>query len=177
MGDIDNIFVGADAVVRRHGVIRERITIDFQTPAGMRGTDDCALPFRPAQSVQAQRGPMFVGIAARINLLLQPQKTEMAGLVRTEARDFDVITQQVRVLRDLVHLSAKKLLLKIETWSPGQIAAHFQILALAMPVHVARQHAFGRRRVMRAPGRMDMMVTRPPAKLRRLWTGMFLARR
>src|SRR5438309_1436174 len=84
-----------------------------------------SLLFGPAQRVQTKRGPMFIGIAAGINLLLQTQQAKMAGLMRAEAGDFDVIAQQVWILRNLVHLSAEELLLEIEAWAPGQIAADF----------------------------------------------------
>ena len=38
---------------------------------------------------------MVLGFAAGIHLLLQPQQAKMAGLVRAEAGDFDVVAQQV----------------------------------------------------------------------------------
>jgi hypothetical protein len=55
--------------------------------------------------------------------------------------------------------------LKIETRSPGEIAANFQIFTLAMPVHVGGQDPFGWLGIMGAAGGMDMVVTRPPAEL------------
>src|SRR5947208_3104029 len=88
----------------------------------------------------------------------------MSRLMRAEARDFNIVAQEVRVLRNFVHVSTKELLLKIEAWTPGQIATDFQIFPQAMAHHVRRRNTFGRPGVMGATGGVDMMVARPPTE-------------
>ena len=165
VGHIHDVFIGADAVEFGHVVIRQLAAFDLQTPARMGRTADGPLLFGPAQRVEAERGPMVFGIAAGINLIFEPQQTEMAGIVRAEARDFDIVTEQVGILGDFVHGPAKELFLIIETRPPSQIRAHFQIFAHAMPDHVLRPHPFGRLHVMRAAGRVNVMIAGPPAEL------------
>src|SRR6266516_7192316 len=97
---------------------------------------DRSLFLRPAQRVQAERRPVLVGIAARINLLLEPQQTEMAGLMRAESRNLHIIVKQIRPHRDLVIFTSEKLFLVIEARSPGEVAADLQILPLAMADNV-----------------------------------------
>src|SRR5437764_13253698 len=107
----------------------------------MRRPTHGALFFGPTQGVQAKRRLMLFRIATRINLLLQPQQAEVAGLVRSESRNFNVVAEQIRILRDLVHRSAKELLLIVETGPPSEIGADFQILPHAMAYHILRVDA------------------------------------
>src|SRR3954462_234208 len=92
----------------------------------------------------------------------------MARLVRPKSGHLDFITQQIRILRDLVDFAGEESLLVIEARAPGEIAADLQVLAEAVPHHVGGVHAFGRVGVMRATGGVDVMVARPPAAQRRV---------
>src|SRR5215203_1386120 len=107
----------------------------------MRGSSHRALLLRPLQSVQPERRPVLAGISTRKHLLLEPQQHEMSALVRAKAAHLDVVTQQVRILRNLVDAAAEKLLLKIEARPPSEIRADFEIFAFAMPKHVLSEHA------------------------------------
>src|SRR5438552_4507779 len=90
----------------------------------------------------------------------------MAGVVRAKAGDFDVITEQIGILRNFVHSAAEELLLIIEAWTPGEIRADLQVFAHAMADHVLGVDAFGRLDVMGATSGMDVMIARPPARFR-----------
>src|SRR5688572_5792654 len=95
----------------------------------MRRTRHRALFLGPAERVQAERGPVLRGVAARIHLLLQAQEAEVSVAMRTEAGDLDVVAEQIRVLGDLVVRGAEKLLLIIKVRAPREIRANLQILA------------------------------------------------
>ncbi len=56
----------------------------------------------------------------------------------------------------------------IEAGAPRQHAADIEPLAFDLPEHVGRIDAFGRRRVVRAPGRVDVMVAAVEAARRRI---------
>src|SRR5438270_13050792 len=101
----------------------------------------------------------------------------MTRLMRTEPRNFDIVAQEVGILRYLVDTAAKELLLIIEARSPRQVAPHFQIFAQAMTDHVGRQHAFARFRVMRAARGMNMVVAGPPTQPRGIDPALNLERR
>src|SRR5947207_1507755 len=130
----------------------------------MGGAANRTLFLRPTQSVQAERGPMIVGIAAGINFLSQTQEDQVSGLMRAEAGDLDIVAEQVGILRDLVDRAAEKLLLIIEAGTPGQVCADLQILTHAMADHVFGVNAFGRLHVMGAAGGMDVMIAGPPTE-------------
>src|SRR5437879_2782904 len=108
----------------------------------MSGSADCPLFLRPAKAVQAKRRPMRVRIAPGINLVLEPKQNEMAGVLRAEAGNFDVVTEQIRILRNFVHRAAEELFLIIEAWTPGEIRADLQVFAHAMANHVLGVDAF-----------------------------------
>src|SRR5437870_8135685 len=90
----------------------------------------------------------------------------MTRLVRAKAGHLNIVPQQVRIFGDLVHRPAKELLLEIETGTPGEIAAHLEILAETLAHHIGREHAFGRFRVMRATCGVNVVIARPPAEFR-----------
>src|SRR6266403_1903397 len=92
----------------------------------------------------------------------------MSRFMRSESGNFHVITQQVRILRHAIDLAAEKLLLKIKTWPPGQIAAHLQIFAQAMAHHVRRSDTFRRLGIMSTARGMDVMISRPPTQFGRI---------
>src|SRR5436190_380337 len=97
---------------------------------------DSALLFGPTQAVQAKGRPMVLRFATGIDLFLEAEQTEMPRVVRAEAGDFDVVTEQIRVLRNFVHRAAEELLLVIEARAPGEIRADLQIFAHAMANHI-----------------------------------------
>src|SRR5207302_2365011 len=107
-----------------------------QSPAGVCGAADGALLFGPAQSVEAERWPMFVGIAAGVHLVFEAEETEVAALMGAESGDFDVVANEVGIAGEFVDLASEELLLVIEAWAPGEIAADFQIFAGALAHHV-----------------------------------------
>src|SRR5947209_15303425 len=84
--------------------------------------------------------------------------------MRAEPGDFDVIMEQVRVLRDFVVFGSEKLFLEIEAGPPGKVTADFQILTLAMSIHVAGEHPLAGNGIMRATCGVNMMIARPPAE-------------
>src|SRR5438128_574209 len=73
-------------------------------------------------------------------------------------------------------MSAEKLLLKIETRTPGEVATDFEVFAQAMAHHINRRHAFGRFGVMRTARGMNVMVPRPPAQFRGINPALHLKR-
>ena len=75
----------------------------------------------------------MLGITPGINLLLQTKQTQVTGLMRTKTRNFDIITQQIRVSGNLVVFSGEELFLIIKTRSPGQIGPYLQILTQNVP--------------------------------------------
>ena len=110
---------------------------------------------------------MVFGIPAGIHLLLQSQETEVARLVRSETGYLHVIAQEIGILGDRVVLAGEKLLLIVETGSPGEIRADLQVFAEAVAHHVRGMHAFGRIAVVRASSGVDVMVTRTTSPSRR----------
>src|ERR1051326_195795 len=166
MGYINNVFVRADAIERWNNVIGQRTGLHLEAPTGVRRPADRALSLGPAQRIQAECRPMILGVATGIDFLLQAQQAQVAGIVRAEARHFDVIAEQIRILGDFIHRAAKKLLLVIEAGAPREVRPNFQILTHAMAEHVRREHAFGRFDIMRATGGVNVMIPGPPAELR-----------
>ena len=78
--------------------------------------------------------------------------------MRTKPGHLNVVAQQVRVLRDFVHLTGEELLLVIETRSPGKITADLKIFPQTVEDHICGADALGRVFIMGAAGRMDMIV-------------------
>ena len=106
---------------------------------------------------------MVLGVAAGIHLVLEAEEAEVAGAVRAEAGDLDVVTEEIGVPGDLVVLPGEELLLVIEARTPGQVAADLEILAEAVAHHVGRVHTLARLGVVGAAGGMDVMIAGPPA--------------
>ncbi len=86
----------------------------------MGGADHCALLLRPFKSVEPESGPVMLGLAAGIHLVLETEQAQVPGLMRAEARHLDVVSKQVRVFGDLVDLADEELFLVIEAGTPGQ---------------------------------------------------------
>ena len=92
----------------------------------------------------------------------------MAERLGAEAADLDVVLQQRQRLAERVGRRREELPLVIEARPPGQHAADVQPLALDLQEHVRRIHAFGRGRVVRAAGRVDVVVAAVEAVRRRI---------
>ena len=142
--------------------------IDLQTAAGMRVAADTALRLRPAQHRQRPRRPALAARRPGIDLLLQVEQDDVAERLRTEAADLDVVFHQRQRLAALVGRRREKLPLMIEARAPRQHAADIEPLAFDLPEHVRRIDAFGRRRVVRAACRVDVMVAAVEAARRRI---------
>ncbi len=89
----------------------------------------------------------------------------MAGVRRREAGDLDVVAHQVVGGRQRVDLALEELLLGIPARPPRQHAADVQVLAQDVPPHVLGLDALGRALVVRAAGRVDVMIARVPVHL------------
>ena len=166
--DVHDKLVRADAVVIWHLIARQFPIAHGDARAAVGRAGHGALLLGPAQRVQAEGGPVLVGNAAGINLILEPQQHEMAALMRAEAAYLDVVAEQIGILRNLVHRAAEKLLLKIKARTPRQVRPDLQVLAYALVDHVLSPHALGGLCVMRAARRVNVMVARPPPRLGRI---------
>src|SRR5262245_32332118 len=109
---------------------------------------------------------MIVRVAARIVPLLESEQAEVPRAMRAEARNLDVVAQQVGIARDFIVLAGEELNLVIEARTPGEIAAYLQIFTKAVADHVLGVDALRRIRVMGTAGGVDVMIARVPAKLR-----------
>ena len=134
----------------------------------MRRANQRSLRFGPRKRVVAERRPMIFRSSARIHLVAQVAAGRDARFVRAKSGNLDVITQQIGILRNGIDFAGEKLLLIIEARTPREVRADFQIFAHALANHVRRVHAFGRIRVMRATGRMNVMIAGPPTALGRI---------
>src|SRR5437588_4214347 len=65
-------------------------------------------------------------------------------------------------------MAAEKLLLIIETRTPGEVGADFQIFADAVADHVLGVNALGWLHIMRAASSVDMVIAGPPATFGRI---------
>ena len=86
---------------------------------------------------------MVLGIAARVDLFLEPEQAEVPRLVGAEPGDLDVVAQQVGVGRNLVVLAGEELLLVVEAGPPGQVGADLQVLTQDLSHHVGRVNPLG----------------------------------
>ena len=126
MGDIDDVFVGTDTIVRWNFKIRELVAFACQPPTGVRGSDNGALLLGPLEGVEAERRPVVFGVAAGIHLVFELEEAKVAALMRAEAGDFDVVSEEIRMLGDFVVLAGEEFFLVIEAWSPSEVGADFQ---------------------------------------------------
>jgi hypothetical protein len=124
----------------------------------MRRAADRALALGPTQRIEAERWPVFIGSTAWVDLLFEAQEHQMAGLVRAEARDLNVIVQQIGRAGDEVVSTREKAFLRIESRAPGECRADLQVLAERVPHHVRGEHALGGVHVVSATRGVDMMV-------------------
>ena len=171
MRDVDDVFVGADAVVLRHflvGEIVEAVGRQLQSPAGVRVADDRALRLRPLQNRQIPRRPIFEHLRVGIILILQPQQHEMTRMARREAGHLDVVVHQVIAIRQLVIFSLEELLLIVVRRSPRQDGADVEAFAEDVADHVLREDAFGGRLVVQASGGVHVMIAGVPAHARQI---------
>src|SRR5207247_1474891 len=73
MRDVDDVFVGANAVERRHLEARYVVVLYLQAPARVCESDDRTLRLRPFQNRQVPRWPVFDAMRLRIILILQTE--------------------------------------------------------------------------------------------------------
>ena len=88
----------------------------------------------------------------------------MAGLVRTESGNLDVVSQQVVGSGDFVGSAREEFELVVKAWPPSQDASDVQVLADAMPNHGFGRHSLRGTAVVQATCGVNMMVARPPSK-------------
>src|SRR6267142_723515 len=88
--------------------------------------------------------------------------------MRSESGDFDVVAQDVWILRYFVILAGEELLLIVEAGPPGEIRADFQVFALNLADHIDGVHAFGVIRVVGTAGGVNVMIAGPPPRLGRI---------
>ncbi len=166
VGDVHDVLVGADPIVGRDLVVGEFVARDAEPPARVGRPHHRALLLGPAQGVETEGGPVVLGLATGVNLVLEAQEAEVSGTVRAKAGDLDVVAQEVGILRYLVVLPGEKLLLVVETRSPGQVAADLEVFTKAVAHHVRGVHPFAGVGVMRAPGGVNVVIAGPPAERR-----------
>src|SRR5262245_50920365 len=86
----------------------------------------------------------------------------------TETGHLQVVVHPAIRLRQRIVLSREKLLLIVVAGSPGQYRADVERLAQDLAHHVFGQHAFRRVLIVRAPGRVDMVIAGKPTDARRV---------
>ena len=134
----------------------------------MREADHGPLAFPPLQDGKIPGGPVLDPLRVRIVLILQPQQHEMAGMAGGKSRHLEVVVHQAVRSRQRIVLAGEELLLVVVAGTPGEDRTEVQRLALNLTDHVVRQNAFGRILIMRAAGRVNVMVSRVPAERRRI---------
>ena len=134
----------------------------------MREADTAPCDLRPPEDRKVPARPVLDALRAGIVLLLQPQQHEVAGVAGREAGDLDVVAHQVLGGGEAVVLALEELLLEIPARAPAQHAADVQVLAQDVPHHVLRLDALGGLLVVRAAGRVDVVIAGVPAHLRRI---------
>src|SRR5262252_5696417 len=87
-------------------------------------------------------------------------------MARRESGNFQVVVHQSVGLRERMVFATEKLLLIVVAGAPSKDCADVQLLALDLAHHIIRLHAFGRVLVMRAAGRMHVMITGIPMVFR-----------
>ena len=189
MNDVNDIFIGANAIKLGHLVIRQVRALHGESPTTVRKTNHSPLLFSELKHGQIPTWPLtdrlrfrsientrftrvtpieLCGCRPDIIVLSQIQKAKMARMRRRKSGHLHIVAHQVLGLRKLVQVSLKELFLVIPTGAPRQHTAHVQVFAQNMPHHVFRCHTFSRRFVMRASRGVHMMVTRVPAKISQL---------
>ncbi len=124
------------------------------------------LRLAPLEHGQVPARPFLDPRRARVVVFLEPQQAEMAGVRRGEAGDLDVVAHQVFGRRERVDLALEELLLGVPARPPRQHAADVEVFAQDVPPHVLGLDPFGRALVMRAAGRVDVMIAGEPVQLR-----------
>jgi len=132
------------------------------------GPGDRTLLLGPAQGVESERRPMVLGLTSVGDLVAELEQVQVAGEMRAEAADLDIIAHEIRIAADVVRPAGEELFLIVETRAPGQAAADLDVLAHGMAEHVLRTHALGRVFIVQAAGGMDVVVAAPVAMLVRI---------
>ena len=135
---------------------------------------ECAKPttapcvLAPLQDRQVPGRPVLEPLRAGIVLILQAEQHEMAGVARREAGDLQVVVHQPRRRRQRMIDAAEELLLEVVRRPPGQHRREVERFAVDLRPHVFRPDALGRILVVRAAGRVDVVIAGIPAVLRRI---------
>ena len=135
----------------------------------MRRAGDRPLLLGPAQRVQAERRP--VRRSSRRRGSSAPSAAAGTGGRCGASRSRRLRCRSAAgtdSCETLSSLPVKNCNLVVEARPPGQVAADLQVFAQAVAHHVLGVHAFGRVGVVRAAGRVDVMVAGVPAEQRRI---------
>src|SRR5262249_29793053 len=160
VSDVHHVLVSANAIESRNGVVWQCITLEFQTPAGMREPHRCLLRLSPAENRQVPRWPILDALGARVILILEIEENQMPAVARGKPRDFQVIMQQFAGLRHGVILPAVKVsLLVVVAWSPSEHTAHVQMLTCYLAIHVLGSYALAWIFVVRTACGMDVVIS------------------
>src|SRR5215831_4818720 len=89
----------------------------------------------------------------------------MSQRLRSEAADFEVVLEDGERLADVESLGTEELPLVIVTGPPGENAAHVEPLAFDLQEHICGCDSLSGTRVMRAAGRMDVVISAEEAEL------------
>ena len=82
----------------------------------------------------------------------------MTRVVGPKPANLDIVAQQVRPATDRVVRSGEELLLVVEARAPCEVGSNLEIFTQHMTHHVYSEDSFGRLFIMRAAGRMDVMI-------------------
>ena len=129
MSDVDNVFVGADAVEGRHVEARNRTVPDLESPAGVCKPDDGSLRPRPFQDRQIPRGPVPDAMGLRVVLIFQSEQHQVPRVAGRKPRYLEVVVHPAIGLRERVVLAGEKLLLVVITGPPREHRADIERLA------------------------------------------------
>ena len=144
--------------------------LDRQTPAGVREPGHGALRLGPAEDRNAPARPVFDALGARVILLLQAQQHDVARCGWTEIRRPPRRSASgSRSVESAIVLALEERLLEIPARTPAQHRLPtFRSSPRMWRIMSCRIDALGGLLVVRAAGRMDVMIARVPARLRRI---------
>src|SRR5439155_9045514 len=102
--------------------------------------------------------PALCPLRAGVDLIPEVQQADVAERLRPEAADLDVVLEEGEGLAQPVRAPRKELALIVEARAPGQDAADVQAFPLDLEEDVLGPDPLGRVGVVRAAGRMDVMI-------------------
>src|SRR5262245_22319842 len=130
----------------------------------MSKADNRSLRFRPLENGKIPSRPVLDHLRARILLVFEPHQYQVAAMTRGEARNLNVIAHQVIGGRKLVDFALEELLLIVIARSPRKHRSDIESFAQNMTHHILWEDSLSRTFIMRAPGGVNMMIPRIPAK-------------